>query len=109
LKRNGLAAAVAPATSADESAGLYFGAGIGEAHNESGEFDGSDTAFQIFGGYSFAKYFAVELAYVDAGTQRDRIEDTDFANDSSGMVVSALAAIPSTQPTASEAVPEWIS
>lgn len=92
-----IAAAAATATYAGESGGLYVGAGIGEAYNESGEFDGNDTAFQIFAGYSFAKYFAVELSYVDAGTQRDRIEDIDVTNESSGIVVSGLAAIPLTE------------
>lgn len=91
-----IAATAATATDAGESAGLYVGAGIGEAYNESGEFDGNDTALQIFAGYSFSKYFAVELSYVDAGTQRDRIEDIDFANESSGIIVSGLAAIPLT-------------
>jgi opacity protein-like surface antigen len=92
-----IAAAAATATYADDSAGLYVGAGIGEAYNEVGEFDGNDTAFQIFGGYSFTKCFAIELAYVDAGTQRDRIEDIELANESSGIVVSGLAAIPLTE------------
>jgi OmpA-OmpF porin, OOP family len=85
--------AVAPAL-ADDAAGFYVGAGIGEAHNKSGEFDGSDTAFQIFGGYSFNEHFALELGYVDAGTQDDRIGDLELENESSGIVVSALAAVP---------------
>jgi OOP family OmpA-OmpF porin len=87
------ALAVTPARAADD-AGFYVGAGVGEAHNKSGEFDGSDTAFKVFGGYSFNKYFALELAYVDAGTQDDRIGNLDVENESSGVVVSALGSIP---------------
>ncbi len=87
------ALAVTPARAADD-AGFYVGAGIGEAHNKSGEFDGSDTAFKIFGGYSFNKYFALELAHVDAGTQEDRIDDLVVKNESSGAIASALVSLP---------------
>jgi OmpA-OmpF porin, OOP family len=87
------ACAIAPTRAADD-AGFYVGAGIGEAQNDSGEFDGSDTAFQVFGGYAVNKYFAVEVAYVDAGTQDDRIGDIEIENESSGVIVAGLASIP---------------
>lgn len=89
-----IAALVVTTTHAADDAGFYVGAGVGEAHNKSGEFDGSDTAFQIFGGYSFNKHFALELGYIDAGTQDDRIGDLEVENESSGVIVSALAAVP---------------
>ncbi len=82
------------AHAADDDSGLYVGAGVGEANNKSGEFDGSDTAFRVFGGYAFSKHFALELAYVDAGTQDDRIGDVEVTNESSGVIVSALGAVP---------------
>jgi OOP family OmpA-OmpF porin len=79
---------------ADDDSGFYVGAGVGEANNKSGEFDGSDTALQVFGGYAFNKHFALELAYLDAGTQDDRIGDVEVTNESSGILVSALGAVP---------------
>jgi opacity protein-like surface antigen len=79
---------------AAEDSGLYLGAGIGEATIESGEFDESDTAFKVFGGYAFNRYFSAELAYVDAGTQEGRIGDIQVANESNGIIASALASLP---------------
>jgi OOP family OmpA-OmpF porin len=89
-----ITAFASPTTHAADDAGFYVGAGIGEAHNKSGEFDGSDTAFQVFAGYSINKYFALELAYVDAGTQDDRVGDLEVENESSGVIVSGLASVP---------------
>jgi OmpA-OmpF porin, OOP family len=89
-----IAGLVVMPTHAADDAGFYIGAGIGEANNKSGEFDGSDTAFQIFGGYSFNEHFALELTYVDAGTQDDRIGEVEVTNESSGVIVSALGAVP---------------
>ena len=79
---------------AAETGGVYAGLGVGEATNESGEFKGSDTLFKLVGGYSFNKYFAFEVAYVDAGTQEDRIGDVEVANESSGVIASVLARAP---------------
>lgn len=81
---------------AEESSGVYLGAGVGEATNESGEFKGSDTAFKVFGGYSLNRYLAVELAYVDAGTQKDRVGDIQVATESSGVIASVLGSLPLT-------------
>ena len=79
--RNGLRASIlmvglgcACNSQAQESAGAYLGASVGEASNEVGEFKGSDTAFKLTAGYAFNRYFGIELAYIDAGTQADTVD-----------------------------------
>lgn len=74
--------AASPAFAAEDS-GFYVGAGLGQASVEvdlgSGlpDFDGSDTAFKIFGGWKFMKYFAVELEYIDGGEADDTFRGSD--------------------------------
>ena len=49
--------------------GWYLGVGAGKstiAIDDAG-FDESDTAYKIFGGYSFNKNFGLEAAYLDSG------------------------------------------
>lgn len=80
--------------SAAEESGVYVGLAAGEASNSVGEFDDASTLYKAFGGYSFNEYFAVELAYADAGTMRDRIGDIDVTNEASGVIASALLRLP---------------
>lgn len=71
--------AAAPAYSADDSA-FYAGAGIGtlamSSDNIPGtggrDFDGSDFAFKILGGWQMNKYFAFEVEYFDGGSPEDK-------------------------------------
>jgi len=60
------AAAVAGADS-----GFYIGAGVGDASVKDADFDASDSAYKIFGGYNIGFIplvdFAVEASYVDFG------------------------------------------
>jgi OmpA-OmpF porin, OOP family len=90
--------AVALATSinvhADEDAGFYLGASVGEATDKVGEFEDSGTSFKITGGYSFNRYLAAELAYIDAGTLEDRIDDIDATIESAGIVAAVLGKVP---------------
>ena len=69
----------APATSfAGADSGFYIGAGVGDASVDVGDFDESDSAYKIFGGYNFGVIplidLAVEASYVDFGnpSQGDR-------------------------------------
>jgi OOP family OmpA-OmpF porin len=91
----GLLACSAPAHA--EDSGAYVGFGVGEASNKVGEFDDSSTLYKAFGGYAFNQYFAAELAYVDAGVQRDRIGDLELSNEASGVIASAILRLPLTQ------------
>ncbi len=51
--------------------GFYIGAGVGDAPVEAVNFDESDFAYKIFGGYNFGLVplvdLAVEISYVDFG------------------------------------------
>jgi hypothetical protein len=71
----GMALASAPA-----SAELYVGGAIGDGTIETSEnfeggsinFDESDFAYRIFGGYMFSQYLGVEVAYLDLGSPSQR-------------------------------------
>lgn len=99
--RNGFRASVlmiglgcASNSQAQELTALYIGASVGKATNEVGEFKGRDTALKLTGGYAFNQYFAVELSYVDAGTQTDTVGLRSIKNESSGIIASALLNVP---------------
>lgn len=56
---------------AGADSGLYIGAGVGDASVKDTNFDESDSAYKIFGGYNIGFIplvdFAVEASYVDFG------------------------------------------
>ncbi len=56
---------------AGADSGFYVGAGVGDASVKEGDFDESDSAYKIFGGYNIGFIplvdFAVEASYVDFG------------------------------------------
>ena len=99
--RNGLRASIlmvglgcACNSQAQEPAGAYIGASVGEATNEVDEFKGSDTAFKLAAGYTFNRYFGIELAYIDAGTQTDTVDGRRIENESTGVIASAVLRLP---------------
>jgi len=57
---------------AGADSGFYIGAGVGDATVEDTNFDESDSAYKIFGGYNIGFIplvdFAVEASYVDFGS-----------------------------------------
>ena len=72
------------ATLADENTGLYLGGGFGqfglEFDNiddavEDFDFDDSDQAYKLFGGWRFSPYIAAELAYIDLGAPNEAFDD----------------------------------
>ena len=73
----GLASAMAFAGPAfAQNGGFFIGGSIGQTDVDeeittgvidSGDVDGKDTGWKIFGGYMFNRHFGVELAYIDAG------------------------------------------
>ena len=85
--------ATASAHAADDR-GVFVGIGAGEANIESGGFDESDTAFKLFGGYSFNKYLAAEFSYIDGGTPHTDDGTTRLEVESTGWVLSALGRLP---------------
>jgi len=83
MKRTALAALAAcllgsgAAFAQGVTGGFYAGGSIGQSDVDasitaplitSGQVDGKDTAFKIFGGYQANPYFALELQYVDLGS-----------------------------------------
>lgn len=65
----------------------------------SGDVDGSDNGFKLFGGYQFNPNFAAELAWVDLGTARyggtfGPFTVTGGTLDTSGLSVSAVGILP---------------
>lgn len=82
------------AVHAQDAAGLYIGASIGEATDEADGFKDSGTSFKVMGGYSFNRFLAAELAYVDAGKLQDRVDDLDVTVESKGVVAAVLGKLP---------------
>jgi OmpA-OmpF porin, OOP family len=62
-----LLGAAAFAAQAQENKGFYAGAGVGQSYVDEAAYDDEDTAFSVFGGYQFNKYFGLEAGYVDFG------------------------------------------
>jgi len=82
------------AARAEDDAGYYIGAGVGQASQEAGEFEGDDTSFKLFAGWSFNKYFAVEGGYIDGGDQSDDLGSIHAVVGSDGFFVAGLARLP---------------
>jgi opacity protein-like surface antigen len=112
--------AASPAMAAEDS-GFYIGAGLGNFAlssegididygdlqvNTGRDFDGSDFAFKILGGWQLNKYIAFEAEYFDGGTPDDKFnfsyDDGEVAADgqltieadTTGWVLSALGIWP---------------
>ena len=98
------------ALSAPVFAEFYVGGGIGDGTIETSEntpdgsfdFDESDFAWKLFGGYMFSQYLGVEAAYIDMGSPAQNFsfvdgEDTvnvDFEAELTGFTVQGVAAYP---------------
>jgi hypothetical protein len=84
--------------SAAEDTGFYLGAGIGQAwsKNADADLDDEDTAYKAFAGYSFNKYFATEVAYIDGGTFEVRDSISVLRVKDSGFVASLIGKAPLT-------------
>jgi len=108
--------ASAPAFAADDS-GWYVGAGLGNFAlssesidiseggleiNTGRDFDGSDFAFKILGGWQLNKYIAFEGEYFDGGSAEDKFDFTylgydgqlTIKADTTGWVFSGLGILP---------------
>jgi OOP family OmpA-OmpF porin len=96
---NGLAMlglAFGAAANAEDAPGFYAGASLGEASVEVSDagFDGSDTSFKVFGGYTFNQHFAVEATYFDGGSAEERAGPVVVGVDVSGLMASAVGRLP---------------
>ncbi len=89
-----LAATLAGIARADDEAGFYLGGGFGEARQKSGAFEGDDTSFRVFGGYSFNRYFSAEAGYIDGGTIASPVGAYRVAIESAGLYATGIGKLP---------------
>ncbi|MDJ0813534.1 MAG: outer membrane beta-barrel protein [Woeseiaceae bacterium] len=83
---------LAPAAQADS--GFYLGASVGDTSVEFDDFDENDTSWKAYGGYIFdmpVLDFAVELAYLDFGSQGGELLQVPAAVDADGIGAFGLA------------------
>lgn len=89
------------AAQADVTPGYYAGASLGQSTVEVDlgfTFDESDTAFKVFGGYTFNQYFSVELAWFDGGDPEMDISGAgSLSVGFDGFVGSAVGTLPVTE------------
>jgi OOP family OmpA-OmpF porin len=76
--------------------GWYLGVGAGKSTIKVSEvgFDESDTAYKVFGGFSFNQYFALEAAYVDSGNPSMAIGTATVDAGITGLNMSLVGRIP---------------
>jgi len=71
IASSALATSIPTVASAGADSGFYIGGGVGDASVDIDDFDESDSAYKIFGGYNIGFIplvdFAVEASYVDFG------------------------------------------
>jgi OOP family OmpA-OmpF porin len=72
-----LAALTLLAASSKARADIYVGASVGQSQinddESSFDFDGSDTATKLFGGFSFFKFLGLEASHMDLGNPDDSV------------------------------------
>jgi len=85
---------LAPVAQADS--GFYLGASVGDTSVDLDEFEESDTSWKAYGGYIIdvpVVDFAVELAYIDFGSQSGEFMQVPAAIDSKGLGAFGLVGI----------------
>jgi len=79
---------------ADDDAGFYMGGGLGRAREEFFTFNGDDTSYRLFGGYSFNRFIAAEAGYIDNGKVGDTMNGVYQSLEMQGFYASGLAKWP---------------
>lgn len=92
------------ASAADNDTGLYLGAGAGQFNVEidsladvpetAENFDDDDTCWKIFAGWRFAKFFAVELNYMDLGKAEDSLGPIPVKTEINGFAPYLVGTVP---------------
>ena len=75
--------------------GFYAGAGVGQSFVDEGIYDDEDTAFSVFGGYQFNRYFALEAGYADFGKIEADVLAPELEADSA--YLTAVGSLPITE------------
>lgn len=75
--------------------GFYAGAGVGQSLVDEGSYDDEDTAFSVFGGYQFNRWFGLEGGYADLG----KLESSGVGRDleASSVYLTAVGTVPFTE------------
>lgn len=83
---------------ADTEPGFYLGVGGGNSHLELGDeqlsVEANDIGYQLFAGYNFGRYFAIEAAWFDAGVLTDEVLGLDLEFGLDGFIGSAVGRVP---------------
>jgi OOP family OmpA-OmpF porin len=76
--------------------GVYVGAGFGQASIVADDigFDGSDSGYKLFLGYSFNPHAAIQLEYLDAGNPTMQRGNTISTTSATGFIASTLIRYP---------------
>lgn len=74
--------------------GFYAGAGVGQSFVDEGAYDDEDTAFSVFGGYQFNRYFGLEAGYADFGKLEPRGAGPEL--EASSVYLTAVGTLPIT-------------
>ncbi len=74
--------------------GFYAGAGVGQSFVDEGNYDDEDTAFSLFGGYQFNRYFGLEAGYADFGKLEPRGNGPEL--EASSVYLTAVGTVPIT-------------
>jgi OmpA-OmpF porin, OOP family len=75
-----------------QESGFYAGAGVGQSFVDEGAYDDEDTAFSVFGGYQFNRYFGVETGYADFGKIEPEVAGPALEGDSA--YLTAVGTLP---------------
>jgi OOP family OmpA-OmpF porin len=89
-----LVGAAAFGAQAAEDQGFYAGAGVGQSFVDEATYDDEDTAFSVFGGYQFNRYFGLEAGYTDFGKLEP--EGTGQALEVNSASLTAVGTVPFT-------------
>lgn len=79
---------------AAENPGFYVGAGAGQSFVDESNYDDEDTAFSVFGGYQFNRYFGLEAGYADFGKLEP--SDNGRALEANSAYLTAVGTVPFT-------------
>jgi len=74
--------------------GFYAGAGAGQSQVDEAGYDDEDTAFSVFGGYQFNRWFALEGGYADLGKLESRGLGRDL--EAGAVYLAAVGTVPFT-------------
>jgi OOP family OmpA-OmpF porin len=89
-----LLGAAAFGAQATEDRGFYAGAGAGQSFVDERNYDDEDTAFSVFGGYQFNRYFGLEAGYADFGKLEPN--DNGRALEANSAYLTAVGTLPFT-------------